>query len=43
MRLSVDAQNITGEQHYEYYDVPSRLNDVDVEGRIYSFSVGYVF
>jgi hypothetical protein len=43
LRFSFDALNLTEEQNYKYYDVPSRLEDLEVEGRIYSFSVGYTY
>ena len=43
IRLSFDVLNLTEEQNYIYYDTPQRLEDLEVEGRIYTFRVGYIF
>ena len=43
LRLSFDALNLTEEQNFKYYDVDNRLEDIEVEGRIYQFSAGYKF
>ena len=43
LRLSFDALNLTEEQSYKYYDTTSRLEDLEVEGRIYTVRVGYVY
>ncbi|MEL7042885.1 MAG: TonB-dependent receptor [Pseudomonadota bacterium] len=43
LRFSFDALNLTEEQNYKYYDTPQRLEDIEVEGRIYQISVGYKF
>lgn len=43
IRVSFDALNLTEEQNYKYYDTPQRLEDLVVEGRIYSVGIGYVF
>ena len=42
-RLQADAQNLTEEQAYRYYDTPNRYEDLEVEGRIFSIGVGYNF
>ncbi len=43
VRLSFDALNLTEEQNFKYYDVTDRLEDFEFEGRIYSFSVGFIY
>lgn len=43
IRVSFDALNLTEEQNYKYYDVTQRLEDIEVEGRIYQVSLGYKF
>ncbi len=43
LRLSFDALNLTEEQNYKYYDIQQRLEDLEVEGRIYQFRIGYVY
>lgn len=43
LRLSFDALNVTEEQNYEYNDISERISALDVEGRIYSFRIGYIF
>lgn len=43
LRVSFDALNLTEEQNYKYYDTTQRLEDLEVEGRIYQFRVGYVY
>lgn len=42
LRLSFDALNLTEEQNYKYYDTPQRLEDLEVEGTIYTFRIGFV-
>ena len=41
-RISFDALNLTEEQNYKYYDTAQRLEDLEVEGRIYTIRVGFV-
>ncbi|MEO1039539.1 MAG: TonB-dependent receptor [Pseudomonadota bacterium] len=43
VRVSFDVLNITEEQQYRYYDDVSRLEDLEFEGRIYSFSIGFIY
>ena len=43
LRLSFDALNLTEEQNFKFYDVSNRIEDIEVEGRIYQFSLGYKF
>ena len=43
IRASVDILNITEEQSYKFYDTPQRLEDLEFEGRIYTFRLGYIF
>ncbi|MAK61642.1 MAG: hypothetical protein CMK09_11735 [Ponticaulis sp.] len=43
LRLSLDALNLTEEQNFKYYDNTNRLEDLEVEGRIYTFTIGYVY
>ena len=43
LRLSLDALNLTEEQNFKYYDNTNRLEDLEIEGRIYTFSIGYVY
>ncbi len=43
VRLSFDALNLTEEQNYKYYDTTDRLEDFEFEGRIYTFSIGFIY
>ncbi len=43
VRVSFDALNLTEQQNFKYYDIPQRLEDLEVEGRVYQVSVGYKF
>ena len=43
LTLMLDGQNLTGERNYLYYDVPSRLEDHEFEGPLYSISMSYAF
>ena len=43
VRLSFDALNLTEEQNFKYWDADNRLEDIEVEGRIYQISAGYKF
>ncbi len=43
LRLSFDALNLTEEQTYIFYDTPDRLENIEVEGRIYQFRIGYTY
>ncbi|MEZ5938581.1 MAG: TonB-dependent receptor [Hyphomonadaceae bacterium] len=43
LRLSFDALNLTEEQAYTYYDRADRYQSLDVEGRIYTVGLGWVF
>ena len=43
LRLSLDALNLTEEQNFKYYDNTNRLEDLEIEGRIYTFSIAYVY
>ena len=43
LRFNIDVLNITEEQQYRFYDNIQRLEDIEVEGIIYQFSIGYSF
>ncbi|MEO1731042.1 MAG: TonB-dependent receptor [Pseudomonadota bacterium] len=43
LRFNVDVLNLTEEQQYRYYDNIQRLEDIEFEGMIFQFSVGYSF
>lgn len=42
LRLSLDVANLTGEGRFSYADVPDRLISNQLEGRIVTFSLGYL-
>lgn len=43
LRVTFDANNLTREQTYLYYDIPQRYQNFEFEGRIVSVGVGYSY
>jgi len=40
VRLSIDALNLTEQQSYHYYDQAAQLQNLEFEGRIFTFAIG---
>ncbi len=43
VNLAFDALNLTEEQNFIFYDTPDRLENIEVEGRINQFRIGYTY